>query len=98
MRRYRERKGVTKGVTLEEMGVDAHGELYDEIDAGEMGLTKGVTYPDILYKLTDKKFWRPRLEAICQSFQSSHHPEYAKDVTLGGIDLLTIGDLLEVTS
>ena len=45
-RQRRYRKGVTKeqGVTLEEMGVDAHGELYNGIDDGEMGITpEGVT-------------------------------------------------------
>jgi len=73
------------------------------------GITQGITkegitgegitsYPDIIDKLTDS-FWRPRLEKICHAFKSSHHPDYAHDVTVGvyGVDLGTACDLLEVT-
>ena len=46
------------------------------------GLTnsaEGLTHPDIIDKLTDKK-WRSVLEALCYAFEHSHHPEYKRDV------------------
>ena len=60
---------------------------------------EGLTYPDILYKLTDKVKWRPALEKICHAFKCSHHPDYAHDVMVGvyGVDIATACELLEVT-
>ena len=55
---------------------------------------EGLTYPDILDKLTDP-FWRGRLEKICLSFKGSH---YAKDVWLGDTNMSTVCDWLECTS
>jgi len=87
-RRYRERKGITEGITP------------------SVGITEGITpqdstkvYPDILDKLTNP-VWRGRLEKICHTFQTSHHPSYACDVTLGvyGVDLGIACDWLEITS
>jgi len=43
---------------------------------------EGITYPDIIDKLTDSK-WRSRLEKICLAFKESHNPKYAEDVYLG---------------
>ena len=68
----------------------------------QKGVTKGVTpegvtYPDILDKLTDP-VWRGRLERICNAFGSSHHPSYMKDVWLGGTNLSTVCDWRECTS
>ena len=81
-RMQRMRQGVTKGVTKTE-GVTALG-------------AKGVTYPDIIDKLTDKT-WRKKLEALHAAFQSSHNPSYAKDVWLGDLPLDVVFDYLEIT-
>lgn len=54
---------------------------------------EGITYPDILDKLTNP-FWRDRLEKICLAFKSS---PYIKDVWLGDTNLSTACDWLECT-
>ena len=88
-RKQRQRaKGVTLGVTKEE-GVTPD-IPWEVIDA------EGVTIPDILDKLTDP-VWRPKLEKICNAFQSSHHPSYSKDVWLGDTNLSNVCDLVECT-
>ena len=69
-------------------------EGFNKTPEKEEGLT---SYPDILYKLTDKVKWRPALEKICQSFKVSHHPDYIYDCTLGFNNLGKVCELLEVT-
>ena len=86
-RMRRMRQGVTKGVTKTE-GVTALG-------------AKGVTYPDILNKLTDKT-WRKKLSMLNDAFKTSHNPNYAKDTFLGVIfpdrySLDVVFDLMECT-
>ena len=61
------------------------------------GITgQGITYPDIIDKLTDP-VWRDRLGRICQAFKNSHHPGYVQDVWLGDSNLSTVCDWLECT-
>ena len=85
MRRNREKRiGVTKAskdVTFEEQGVTN---------------MEGVTYSDILDKLTDP-FWRGRLEKICHAFKVSHQPAYSEMCWLGDTNLSVACDYLEVT-
>ena len=81
VRRYRDKaKGVTEGVTLPK-GVTA------------MQEPQGVTYPDILDKLTDP-VWRDRLAKICAAFKSSHYPGYVSDVWIGETNLAVACDWL----
>ena len=63
-----------------------------------LGVTtgEGVTYPDIIDKLTNP-FWRPRIEKICSAFQHSHHPAYSQAVWLGDTNLSTACDWLWCT-
>ena len=91
MRRYRDKKGVTKGVTSVE-GVTTPVTI-----EGVTGCNMGVTYPDLLDKLTNP-WWRDRLGKICAAFRASHHPEYVQDVWLGEANLSVACDWLSVTS
>ena len=61
---------------------------------GAEGLT---SYPDILDKLTDK-VWRAKMEKICLSFRTSHHPDYINDVWLGDFNMSQVCELLECTA
>ena len=92
MKRYRA-KGVTsaKGVTAlaGRKGVTSG-------QGVTQGVAEGVTYPDILDKLTDP-WWRDKLERICAAFKSSHYPPYVQDVWLGDANLSTACDWLTVT-
>ena len=66
-------------------------------DIGEGVTIEGITYPDIIDKLTDP-FWRTRLEKICNAFQSSHHSSFAEMCWLGDTNLSLACDWLECTS
>jgi len=63
---------------------------------GVTALEVGLTYPDIIDKLTDK-IWRPRLEKICQSFKS-RNPHDMQVCWLGDTNLSTVCDWLECTN
>lgn len=97
--RERKRRQRDKGVTLATEGVTNFPGLIPRASKGvtkESVMPQGVTYPDIIDKLTDP-VWRPKLEKICNAFQSSHHPSYSKDVRLGDTNLSTVCDWLECT-
>ena len=98
-RRYREKqKGVTKGegVTSSE-GVTSDTTKDIEGFLKAEGVTEGVTYPDILDKLTDP-CWRDNLEKVCAAFERSNNPSYSKDVWLGDANLSIACDWLKCTS
>lgn len=57
---------------------------------------EGITYPDIIHKLTDP-YWRKHLEKVCPAFKASSNPSYSKDVWLGDTNLSTVCDWLECT-
>ena len=79
MRRYRARKGVTEVEGVTALTSPLEGE--------------GVTYPDIIDKLTDP-FWRGRLEKICNAMRKQD-----REVSwLGNLNLSTVCDLLECVS
>lgn len=82
IRRYREK---LKGVTFQPKGVTSEGVT-----------TLGVTYPDIIDKLTDPA-WRGALERICNEFGAS---PLAQEVRVGvnGPDLAAVSELLELTA
>ena len=107
VRRYRN-KGVTSstggGVTSEQgvtisiiepasvvIGRDMEGVTFST------GEDEGVTYPNILDKLTDP-VWRDRLSRLQAAFEHSHHPDYASACWLGDCNLSLAFDLLECTA
>ena len=91
-RMQRMRQGVTLGVTKE--GVTSMGVTKTEGVTALKG--QGVTYPDILDKLTDKT-WRKKLGMLNDAFKTSHNPHYAKEVWLGDLPLDVVFDYLECT-
>ena len=82
----KQREAVRKAVHKHRQGIT------EGITSGE-----GITYPNIIDKLTDP-IWRPRLEKICNAFQSSHHSSFAEMCWLGDTNLSLACDWLECTS
>jgi len=101
-RRYREKqKGVTKGEGVTTKGVTSSvgvtSDTTKESFLKAEGVTEGVTYPDILDKLTDPR-WRDNLEKVCAAFERSNNPSYNKEVWLGDARLSIACDWLKCTS
>ena len=85
-------EGLTSDTTK-----DIEGFLKAEGVTEGVTLTEGVTYPDILDKLTDPR-WRENLEKVCAAFERSNNPSYSKDVWLGNTNLSIACDWLKCTS
>lgn len=100
MRRNRKKR---KGVTKTPKDVTFVGSETEDVTGGVTSIAatkdflkaEGVTYPDIIDKLTDP-IWRPRLEKICSAFKA-RNPHDLQVCWLGNTNLSTVCELLEVT-
>ena len=96
----KQREAVKKAVQKHRQGITIGEDVAQKVRVREIvskGITQqGITYPDIIDKLTDES-WRPRLEKICHAFKVSHHPDYSEMCWLGDNNLSVACDYLEAT-